>query len=166
MSWPILDRSGNIAYTIDTLFHVTGAAFSSGGDTLFLTASVRDTAAENYVGGRFSVVALETATGRMLATRSFPSSRALQDVALDPVRPLLYVGGVQTEMDDGLPDFRQYLTVLDRRSLDVLADMPAAGDHRTYVGEATLLYHAGRVSVVGWCGFDCGGLYVFTFDLP
>lgn len=164
MRWPVLDQSGSVVYSIDTLFHVTGAAFSGNGDTLFLTASVRDTAAENYVAGRFSLLVLETASGRVLASRAFPSDRALQDVTLDPVRPLLYVGGMQTENDGCC---RQYLTVLDRETLNVVADMPAPwGPYRWYVLDATLVYQGGRVSVVGWCGFDCGGLWVFTFDLP
>ena len=168
MAWPVLDRGGNIAYTIDTLLHVTGAAFSNDGDTLYLTASVRDTTAQNYVEGRFSVVALETATGRILASRSFPSTRALQDVTLDPVRPLLYVGGAQTEnRPDLLTGHRQYLTVLDRATLDIVADMPAPwGNQYWLFGDATLMYQGGRVSVVVWCGYDCGGLWTYTFDVP
>ncbi len=168
MSWPVFDRSGNIAYTIDTLFEVTGAAFSANGDTLFLTASVHDTAAQNFAEGKFALVVLETATGRTLTMRSFPSDRALQDVTLDPVRPLLYVGSVRTERDPtGFVPFRQYLTVLDRHDLSVVADMPAPwGQYLVSIGDATLVYQSGRVSVVGWCGFDCGGLWVFTYDLP
>ena len=167
MSWPVLDQTGAVAYTIDTLFHVTGAAFSSTGDTMFLTTSVRDTAALNLQGGRFSISLYETATGRFLTARAFPPTRALQDVALDPVRPLLYVGGIDWEgvWPDGA--FREYLTVLDRRTLEIVADMPVpAIPYHSAVSDATLVYQAGRVSVVGWCGFDCGGLYVFTFDLP
>ncbi|HET9384298.1 MAG TPA: hypothetical protein VFO67_04060 [Gemmatimonadales bacterium] len=168
MSWPVFDQSGSIAYTIDTLFEVTGAAFSANGDTLFMTASVHDTAAQNYVEGKYSLVVLETATGRTLATRVFPSDRALQDVALDPVRPLLYVGAMRTERDPtGFIPFRQYLTVLDRRDLSVVADMPAPwGQYLVSIADATLIYQNGRVSVVGWCGFDCGGLWVYTYDLP
>jgi hypothetical protein len=168
MSWPVFDRAGNIAYTIDTLFEVTGAAFSANGDTMFLTASVHDTAAQNYVEGKFSLIVLETATGRTLATRVFPSDRALQDVALDPVRPLLYVGAMRTERDPtGFIPFRQYLTVLNRNDLSVVADMPAPwGKYLVSIGDATLVYQNGRVSVVGWCGFDCGGLWVYTYDLP
>ena len=168
MSWPVFDRSGNIAYTIDTLFEVTGAAFSANGDTLFLTASVHDTAAQNFAEGKFSLIVLETATGRTLTMRSFPSDRALQDVTLDPVRPLLYVGSVRTERDPtGFVPYRQYLTVLDRHDLSVVADMPAPrGKYLVSIGDATLVYQNGRVSVVGWCGFDCGGLWVFTYDLP
>jgi hypothetical protein len=169
MSWPVIDRFGSISYTIDTLFHVSGAAFSGNGDTLFLTASVRDTAARNDMGARFALVVLEAATGRVLAARPFASDRALQDVVVDPVRPRLYVGGIQTERSASGRHFRQYLTVLDRGTLDVVADMPApSDDHNTSVHDATLVYlgSAGRVSVVGWCGVDCGGLWVFTFDLP
>lgn len=168
MSWPVFDRVGNIAYTIDTLFEVTGAAFSSNSDTLFLAASVHDTTGKNYFDGRFSIVLLETATGRTLTTRAFPLDRSLQDVVLDPVRPLLYVGSLRPEL--GPYDFvfpRQYLTVLDRQTLNVIADMPAPwGQYPLYVADATLVYQNGRVSVVGWCGFDCGGLWVFTYDLP
>jgi hypothetical protein len=169
MSWPVIDRFGSIAYTIDTLFHVSGAAFSSAGDTIFLTASVRDTTARNDMGARFALVALEAATGRVLAARPFASDRALQDVVVDPVRPRLYVGGIQTEESASGRHFRQYLTVLDRGTLDVVADMPAPSDeYHTSLQDATLVYlgSAGRVSVVGWCGVDCGGLWVFTFDLP
>src|SRR6266487_2473795 len=165
MYWPVLNQTGDVAYTIDTLFHVTGAAFSTTGDTMFLTTSVRDSAAANHQGGRFSVSLYETATGRFLTARAFPSTRALQDITLDPVRPLLYVGGIQWEASSSL--FREYLTVLDRRTLDIVADMPVpAIPYRSSVDDATLVYQAGRVSVVGWCGFDCGGLWVFTFDLP
>jgi IPT/TIG domain len=166
MPWPVLNQLGAVAYTIDTLFHVTGAAFSNAGDTLFITASVRDTTAANNFGGRFAVLALETATGRTVRARSFASNRALQDVILDPTRPVLYVGGVQAEPTNGNSHVRQYLTVLDRGTLDVIADIPAAGDFP--VLDANLVYDgsAGRVSVVGWCGVDCGGLRVFTFDLP
>ncbi len=169
MRWPVLNASGDVAYTIDTLFHVSGAAFSSAGDTIFLTASVRDTAARNDMGAKFALVVLEAATGRILASRPFASDRALQDVVVDPVRPRLYVGGIQTEESASGRQFRQYLTVLDRGTLDVVADMPAPSDeYHTSVQDATLVYlgSAGRVSVVGWCGFDCGGLWVFTFDLP
>ena len=166
MPWPVFNQLGDVAYSIDTLFHVTGATFSSAGDTLFITASVRDTSAPNNFGGRFAVLALETATGRTVHARSFASNRALQDVILDPVRPLLYVGGFQGEPTNGYSHVRQYLTVLDRGTLDVIADIPAAGDFP--VLDANLIYDgsAGRVSVVGWCGVDCGGLTVFTFDLP
>ena len=164
--WPVLNQLGDVAYTIDTLFHVSGAAFSSTGDTLFVTASARDTTAANNLGGRFAVLVLETATGRTLRARSFAPERALQDVVLDPVRPLLYVGGFQGEPTNGYSHVRQYLTVLDRGTLDVIADIPAAGD--VPVNDANLVYDgsAGRVSVVAWCGVDCGGLWVFTFDLP
>lgn len=168
MSWPVFDQSGSIAYTIDTLFEVTGAAFSANSDTLFLTASVHDTTAGNYAEGKFSLVVLETATGRTLATRVFSSDRALQDVTLDPVRPLLYVGSIRPEFDtNGVGVTRQYLTVLDRSSLNIIADMPApASQYQQSIADATLVYQNGRVSVVGWCGFDCGGLWVFTYDLP
>jgi len=167
MSWPVFDRAGNVAYRIDTLFEVTGAAFSAGSDTLFVTASVHDTTGKNFAQGRFSIAALETATGRTLSARTFSSERALQDVALDPVRPLLYVAGVQAEQDGDFSRFRQYLTVLDRQTLSVIADMPAPwGQYFAGVGDATLVYQNGRVSVVGWCGFDCGGLWVYTYDLP
>ena len=166
MPWPVFNQLGDVAYTIDTLLHVSGAAFSSTGDTLFVTVSVRDTTAANNLGGRFAVLVLETATGRTLRSRSFAPERALQDVVLDPVRPLLYVGGFQREPTNGYSHVRQYLTVLDRGTLDVIADIPAAGDFP--VLDANLIYDgsAGRVSVVGWCGVDCGGLTVFTFDLP
>ncbi len=166
MPWPVFNQLGDVAYTIDTLFHITGAAFSSAGDTLFITASVRDTTAANNFAGRFAVLVLETATGRTVRARSFASNRALQDVILDPVRPLLYVGGFQGEPTNGYSHVRQYLTVLDRGTLDVIADIPAAGD--VFVNDANLVYDgsAGRVSVVSWCGADCGGLWVFTFDLP
>ena len=166
MIWPVFNKAGAIAYTIDTLFHVTGAAFSSAGDTMFLTTSVRDTTAPNGVVGRFSLSLYETATGRFLRSRPFAATRALQDVALDPVRPILYVGGIEREPSGHL---RQYLTVLDRHTLDIIADMPAPGrPYFSAVGDATLVYDgsAGRVSVIGLCGFDCGGLWVFTFDLP
>ena len=167
MLWPVFDRAGNVAYTIDTLFEVTGAAFSANSDTLFLTASVHDTAAKNFFDGMFSIVVLESATGRTLATRAFPSDRGLQDVTLDPVRPLLYVANLRPEWEGYDFAFRQYLTVLDRQTLNVIADMPAPwGPYAWDVADATLVYQNGRVSVIGWCGFDCGGLYVFTFDLP
>lgn len=167
--WPVFDQAGNVAYTIDTLFHVSGAAFSRYGDTLYATVSVRDTLADNYYAGRFSVVVLETATGRSLAVRSFTSDRVLQDILVDPVRPLLYVAGIQTEPN--APYYfsearRQYLTVLDRRTLDVIADIPAAS--RVSVEDALLVHggSSGRVHVLGWCGFDCGGMWGFAFDLP
>ena len=32
VSWPVFNQAGAIAYTIDTLFHITGAAFSPMGD--------------------------------------------------------------------------------------------------------------------------------------
>lgn len=156
--WPVFDQAGNVAYTIDTLFHVSGAAFSRYGDTLYATVSTRDTLAINCCEGKFSVVVLETATGRTLAVKSFTTDRALQDVLVDPVRPLLYVAGIQSG--------RQYLTVLDRRTLDIVADIPAVDDRP--VADATLVYggSSGRVHLLGWCGFDCGGLWGFTFDLP
>ena len=168
LSWPVFDQSGDIAYTIDTLSQVTGAAFSTDGDTIFMTAGVHDTAAQSFTLSRFALVVLEAGTGRTLATRSFSSDRALQDVALDPVRPLLYVGSIRTEQDPtGFPSLRQYLTVLDRRDLSVVADMPAPwGQYAVSIANATLVYQNGRVSVVGWCGSDCGGLWVYTYDLP
>ena len=165
MAWPVFNQLGDVAYTIDTLFHVTGAAFSAAGDTMFITASVQDSTAPNGSGGRFSLVVIETATGRTLQARAFPPNRALQDVILDPSRPVIYVGGVQAEPTNGNSHVREYLTVLDRLTLDPIADMPAAADESVH--DANLVYDgAGRVSVLGWCGFDCGGLYVFTFDLP
>jgi hypothetical protein len=165
----VFDRAGNVAYTIDTLFHVTGASFSRYGDTLYATVSVRDTLANNHYAGRFSVVALETASGRTLAVRSFTTDRVLQDVLVDPVRPVLYVAGIQTEPSSppfSLPGQREYLTVLDRRTLDVIADIPAVGGWS--VSEATLVYggSSGQIHVLGWCGFDCGGIYGYAFDLP
>ncbi|MDP3910104.1 MAG: hypothetical protein Q8Q14_06905 [Gemmatimonadales bacterium] len=170
LTWPVLDKSGTVVYTIDTLHHVTGAAFSTAGDTMYLTAGAPDPAATDPNEVRFALMALETATGRTIATRAFASHRVLQDVAVDPLRPLLYVGGFEREMTaDGYLTFRQYLTVLHRETLDVVADMPATlSPSRRWVSDATLLHQAGagRVSVVGWCGFDCGGLWVFTFDLP
>ncbi|HXO84655.1 MAG TPA: hypothetical protein VN803_03935 [Gemmatimonadales bacterium] len=166
MHWPVLNNVGDLAYTIDTLFHVTGAAFSNDGDTLFITASVPDSTAPNAVGGRFFIAALETATGRFLMLRTFETDRAVQDVIVDPVRSWLYVASVRTEPTNGLSGVRQYLTVLERGTFSHVADMPAAGD--VSVHDANLVYQgsAGRVSVVGWCGVDCGGLTVFTFDLP
>lgn len=162
MPWPVFNQQGAVAYTIDTLFHVTGAAFSADGDTMFLTVSTRDTAAPNNMGGRFAVMAVESATGRTLRVRDFPVNRALQDVIPDPVRPLLYVGGMQPEPTNGYA--REYLTVLDRATLSLVADMPAAGDHHAF--DANLVFIPWRVSVMAWCGFDCGGITVFTYDLP
>lgn len=166
--WPVFDQAGNVAYTIDTLFHVSGAAFSRYGDTMYAAVSVRDDLA-NYYDGRFSVVMLETATGRTLAVKSFPTERVLQDVLVDPIRPFVYVAGMEPDAY-GLPysfhNQRQYLTVLDRRTLDVVADIPAA--EAWSVGDATLVYggSSGRIHVLAWCGFDCGGIYGFAFDLP
>lgn len=166
MRWPVIDQTGTVAYTIDTLYKVTGAAFSRYGDTLFVTAGVEDEAAPFFVGARFSLVLLETATGRVLASRAFGVDQMLQDVILDPVRPYLYVGHIRPEPGPYHEQWRQYLTVLDRRTLEIVADIPAAADRSPV--DASLVYQgsAGQVSVVGWCGFDCGGLWVFTFDLP
>jgi hypothetical protein len=70
--WSVFDQTGNVAYAIDTLFHITGAAFSTLGDTMYITASVRDTSAANLAAGRFSLVVLETA----LPPRSCASGRS------------------------------------------------------------------------------------------
>lgn len=169
MIWPVFDQAGNVAYTIDSLFHVTGASFSRYGDTLYATVSVRDTLASNDYLGRFSVVMLETATGRTLAVKSLATERVLQDVLVDPIRPFVYVAGMQSDAYVPPGAFfsqRQYLTVLDRRTLEIVADIPAA--EAWFVGDATLVYggSSGRVHVLAWCGFDCGGLYGFAFDLP
>jgi hypothetical protein len=166
MRWPVVNQLGEIAYTIDTLFHVTGAAFSDHGDTLFIAYSVRDTTANNLVGGRFAIAALETATGHVVMSRTFPTNRAVQDLIIDPARPLLYVASLQPEPTSGSSHIRQYLTVLARGTFGTVADMPAAGD--LSVTDASLVYQgsAGRVSVLGLCGADCGGLWVFTYDLP
>jgi hypothetical protein len=62
--------------------------------------------------------------------------------------------------------FRQYLSVLDIRSLEPIADIPAASPRS--VADGVLVYggSAGQVSVLSASCSDCGGLWVFSFDLP
>jgi hypothetical protein len=160
--WPVIDRTGRVAYTIDSLYDVTGADFSASGDTLFATVGLRPGPANSAFDDRFALLVLETATARTIATHAFPEDRLVGDVLVDPVRPVIYVAGVRAR---GGPffDYRQYLTVLDRTTLDVIADIPAAsGD---YSFPVAVVYNGGRVHVLGWCGFDCA-LVVTPYDLP
>ena len=154
LPWPVFDAAGNVAYSIDTLRYVTGAAFSANGDTLYATVAAADPAYQN--GLRWSLMVLTAATGTMISSRAFPSGEYLQDVLVDPIHPRLYVASIAG---------RQRLTILDRATLAPLGTITAPtlwqGD------DGTLVYGgaSGRVHAFVHCGFDCGGMWDHAFDV-
>ena len=108
---PVIDgTTGRLGYYVPQLESVLGAAFSESGDTLYLTGE------DNvFTPGVNLLLAARAGDGSplMVDTLSFNSC----GVAVDPVRPLLYVAGNLGAGTNG----RSVLGVFDRASLEPIA---------------------------------------------
>jgi len=163
--WPVFDQTGAVAYTIDTLQRVTGVAFSPNGDTIFAAVSIPDTSASGPFEGRFSLAVLDAATGRTIASQPLDARYGLEDVLVDPARPVLYVAAVERSSLASFDEWQELL-IFDRGTLELLATITAA--NRWSGGDAVLVFGGpGRpVHAFVWCGFDCGGVWDFAYDVP
>jgi len=102
---PVIDPlAGGVAYSIAGLTFDGGAAFSDGGDTLYVVGT--DTLS------RTLVFALDATSGRKLGAATLAVGGA-SGMAADPGRPWIYIMGVA----DGQP----YVDVIERASLAHLA---------------------------------------------
>ena len=112
---PVFDAAtGAVAYRAGSLTNSEDAAFSRDGDLL---AMVGGTVFVNQGASR--IVLLKSATGAVL--RDTVINRTAFAIALDPVRPLVYVGVVS-------PDQHPSVIVLDRGTFGFLGEMRAADD--------------------------------------
>ena len=103
---PVVDVAlGKVAYRIATLSEARGAAFSGGGDTLYVAG--RSASASNT----FTLAAVRAADGAPLTSRALEFAPCA--VATDPGGAWLYVAGLT---DAG----QSRLQVLDRASLDAI----------------------------------------------
>jgi hypothetical protein len=98
--------SGTIGYKVPPLRSVTGAAFSSAGDTLFIAGQDHAATASPAM-----LLAVRAADGIVLASTTLPFGSCA--VAVDQTRPWLYVAGAV--FLNGA--WRAALQVLDRRTL-------------------------------------------------
>jgi hypothetical protein len=111
LGMPVIDvEGGRIAYEVGSLHGPSGAAFSNEGDTLFVVG--RDASGRQEV-----LLALRAADGQLLRSLVVPLKSWA--IAVDPVRPWVYVGGYT------LPEGRTQLLVFDRKSLALLASVGA-----------------------------------------
>lgn len=134
-SWWVFDDTPAIAYTLDGVGCVTGASFTPGGDTLFITA--QEPIPEGSPPPGWRVEARDSENGTLIASWVLEEEGGiLLDVLADPVLPWLYVQDARG------------LWVLRRGSLDVVARIPA------FAGPASLLIHGG----------SAGTLYLWTTD--
>lgn len=112
--WPVLDAAGRIAWTWPRYGRVMDAAFTPGGDTLFVVGRGKGT------DSTWTLDTFASASGTLIASDTFPSV-SLSAVLIDPVRDRLYVA-----MTRGGPGSRRHsLLVLERSSRRRLASIPA-----------------------------------------
>jgi hypothetical protein len=147
---PVVDVAvGRVGYRVNALHAPQGAAFSSGGDTLFLAG---DSSAA------FVLVAVAASDGALLASR--PLDFAPCAIAPDQARPWLYVAGVTASGQSRLEVFDRG-TLMALTTLHVTSDIPYGHnlcrilpnpvEHRVYVvdtwaGEHNPAAHAQRYS--------------------
>jgi hypothetical protein len=165
---PVFDvPSGALAYRVEQLEVAAGVDFSADGEYLVI------------VGG---TTWFESPTGRVVLLRA-SDGHVLQDttldlhvfaVAIDPIRPWLYVGATDPDSSqlapgDRLPGFRPILVVLERSTFRVIAtlrgtaDAPWSCHYRCYKGVIAL--SSDPVAYVVW-GFDPPATTAWQFTLP
>jgi hypothetical protein len=137
--WWVFDTTAALAYTLEGLVDVKGAAFSPDGDTLYVAAM--DTA------DQWSVGVFGARNGTPIESLVVPGVRYLIDVLPDPVLPYLYVSSVDTDSRQ-----RIGLHVYDRDSLDPVAYVV------DLAGRACCVDQGWLVSGGGWGLFLVGSL--------
>jgi hypothetical protein len=165
---PVFDvPSGDLAYRVDDLKVAAGVDFSADGELL---AVVGGTTWFESPTGR--VVLLEASTGRVLQDTTLDLH--VFAVAIDPVRPWLYVGATdpdssRREADDRLLRFRPILVVLERSTFRVIAtlrggpDAPWGCHYQCYKGVIALSDAPFAYVVWGW---DPPATIAWRFALP
>lgn len=103
--------SGTLAYSISLLSSAQGVDFSPDGELLAIAGGIT-----GYPQGAGRILLLNAATGAVIHDTTV--DRRVFAVAIDPVRPLLYVGLISA-------DDRPVVLVLDRNSFKTLGEMAA-----------------------------------------
>lgn len=155
---PVVDVAlGKVGYRVLALSAAKGAAFSSGGDTLYLAGATT-------TPGTFALEVVRAADGAPLTSR--PLDFAPCAVAVDPAGPWLYVAGLTSSA-------QSRLQVFDRASLNAITTLhvPSAAAF----GDSTRLCHimpnpiGHLVYVVDtWAGVHdpAARAQLFTFETP
>lgn len=152
--------SGDVAYVVTQLQTVEGVAFSRDGALLALVGGV-----DGVLRAPSRVLLLDAGSGTVLADTTIAES--VFAVAIDPIRPLLYVG--LSSMDTTTQVAHPAILVLDRNSLQPVGrlDVPSTepdcrwGCYKGVIAISDLgnLY-------IAW-GFNSGGVtVVHRFTLP
>jgi hypothetical protein len=113
---PVIDADAKRVLYVTPFRAAMGAAFSQGGDTLFLVGQDHSATA----GGAGLVAVVRGADGARLSLDT--TSYAPCGVAIDPGRPLLYVAGIYYEA----PNYWSVLGVFDRATLDPIVTLRVA----------------------------------------
>jgi hypothetical protein len=111
---PVLDVAlGTVGYRVPALRAAQGAAFSSGGDTLYLAG---DSASA------FALVAIQASNGALLASRRLDYTPCA--VAADPAQPWLYVAGIAATPGSA----QSLLQVFDRGTMNSITTLHVTSD--------------------------------------
>lgn len=149
---PVFTSTGATAYTVTQLQRIYGVGFSADGEQLALAGGTSGVPT-------YGVRLLRASDGVLLGEA--PLNREPFAVAIDPVRPLLYVG---VGNPDGLPSVRVY----ERPSLRLIGEMKApATEPPCYIGscyKGVIALSSQNALHVLW-SFD-GPTRAYRFTLP
>jgi len=151
---PVIANDGSVAYTLTDYIELPGVDFSDGADTLFVVGAKHLPGTDTET---WSLDVLDASSGASIAEIGFGTRVRLRAVLVDPVRPLLYVAGVG-------PEDRVFLAVLDRRTWESIAIVPAAESWATGDGALVFGGPSGQIHFLSYCGWDCGAMHDYTFD--
>jgi len=159
--WTVFDGAAEVAYTISDYAQVPAAAFSPGGDTLYVVADLNFDPEYPSIPestGPWVLDVRSAATGALLRRQELTGITSVYDVLADPVFPRLYVAA----RADSAPDVA--LLIIDRGTF------AEVGRIRTHIWVSTvgMLVHGGTTGgvflAVGDAGWDLG-ISIVRFDL-
>jgi hypothetical protein len=151
---PVFDApSGSLAYYVTQLERATGVDFSPDGELLAMVG----TPAGGYLTGR--VLLLRASTGEVLGDTTV--GHTVFGVAIDPVRPLLYVG---EDQGDGHPS----ILVIDRTSFHLVGKMsvPAASAECNTACYKSVIAVSSANALYLVAAYNPPGTQAYRFTLP
>jgi len=158
---PVIASNGSAAYELTGYVELPDADFTAEGDTLFVIGA-------RSVPGKdareWSLDVLDAGTGTPFAAVAFADGARLSAVLVDPVRPLVYVGGHVGSHPNHTLYRTSFLAVLDRPTLNLIALVPAPEEASSFGGVLAFGGSSGRIHLLVSCGWDCGGLRDYAFD--
>ena len=83
---------------------------------------------------------------------------------MDPVRPLVYVGGHVGCDHVHWRNRTHFLAMFDRQTLGTVAVVPAPEPGTSFGGDLSFGGSSGRIHLLVTCGGDYGGLRDYAFD--